>query len=182
MNNNNLIQLEYDFLESENNEFTIESLEKLKALLTIRRDGNVIYICHPKHLFESMVEDVDTKEIKCVDFDSINVKKMIELNDFGCYSIVEQTCSRRNNQFTYIMKKASYMIKRYEEKGISQFSYPFAILEEIYNGSAEPQYFVRGIVNCSQNGFSLAFNPLATKELPKESIWQKALRFGDNLN
>ena len=29
MNNNGLIQLEYDFLESENNEFTVESLKKL---------------------------------------------------------------------------------------------------------------------------------------------------------
>ncbi len=182
MNNNNLIQLEYDFLECENDEFTVESLEKLKALLTIRKDGNVIYICHPKHLFESMVEDVDTKEIKYVDFNSINVQKMFELNDFGHYSIVEQICSRRNNQFTYIMKKASHMLKKYQEMGVSQFSYPFVILEEIDNGLAEPQYFVRGIVNCSQKGFSIAFNPLAMKELPHESIWQRALRFGDNFN
>lgn len=182
MNNNGLIQLEYDFLESENNEFTVESLKKLKALLTIRRDGNIIYICHPKHLFESIIEDVDTKEIKYVDFDSINVKKMIELNDYGHYSIVEQICSTTNNQFTYIMKKASHMMKKYKEIGLSQFSYPFVILEQIYNGSTEPQYYVRGIINCSQNGFSLAFNPLATKELPQESVWQKALRFGDNFN
>lgn len=182
MNNNNLIQLEYDFLECENNEFTAESLEKLKALLTIRKNGNVIYICHPKHLFENMLEDVDTKEIKYVDFDSINVQKMIEFNDFGRYSIVEQICSKRNNQFTYIIKKASHMMKKYQEKGVSHFSYPFVILEEIYNGAAESQYFVRGIVNFSQKGFSLVFNPIAIKELPQESIWQKSLRFGDNFN
>ena len=80
------------------------------------------------------------------------------------------------------MKKASHMIKKYQKDGVSQFSYPFAILEEIYNGIEEPQYFVRGLVNCSQKGFSLVFNPLAIKKLPQESIWQKALRFGDNFN
>lgn len=107
---------------------------------------------------------------------------MIELNDFGRYLIVEQICSKRNNQFTYIIKKASHMLKKYQEKGVSHFSYPFVILEEIYNGVDEPQYFVRGIVNCSQKGFSLAFNPFAIKELPQESIWQKSLRFSDNFD
>ena len=39
------------------------------------------------------------------------------------------------------------MMKKYQEKEVSHFSYPFVILEEIYNGLAEPQYFVRGIIN-----------------------------------
>jgi len=182
MVSNNLVQLKYESLDWENGNFNAESLEKLTALLKIRREGNVIYICHPKHLFEVMTEDPDTKEIKHVDFDSINIEKLIKTNDFGRYSIVEQICSPKNNQFTYIMKKASHMIRRYQEKGVSKFSYPFVILEEIYNGVEGPQYFVRGIVNCSQEGFSLAFNPLAIKDSPKESVWQKALRFGDNFD
>lgn len=181
MESNNLVQLEYEPLNWENNTFDAESLKKLTALLKIREEGNVIYICHPKHLFEVMTEDPDTKQIRYVDFDSINVKKMIRLNDFGHYSIVEQICSKEKNQFTYIMKKASHMIKKYQEEGVPQFSYPFAILEETYGGPGEPQYFVRGIINCNQEGFSLAFNPLAIKTLPKESVWQKALRFSDNL-
>lgn len=180
MDSNNLVQLEYESLDWENGNFTAESLEKLTALLKIRKEGNVIYICHPKHLFEAMKEDPDTKKIKYVDFDSINVEKLIKINDFGRYSIVEQICSKTNNQFTYVMKKSSNMIKKYQEEGVSNFSYPFVILEEIDNGVEEPQYFVRGIINCSQEGFSLAFNPLAIKTLPKESVWQKALRFGDN--
>lgn len=182
MNKNNLTQLEYDFLECESNEFTAESLEKLKTLLTIRTEGNMIYICHPSHLFETMLEDSNTKEIKYVDFDNINVQKMINLNDFGRYSIIDQISPKKNNQFTYITKKASHMIKKYQEKGVSHFSYPFAILEEINSELSEPQYFVRGIIKCNQKGFSLAFNPLAVKELPQESVWQKALRFGHNFN
>ena len=182
MDSNNFVQLIYEPLYWGNANFNAESLEKLMALLKIRTEGNIIYICHPKHLFEVMEENPDTKEIKYVDFDSINVEKMFRLNDFGRYSIVEQIFSKKNNQLTYIMKKASHMIKKYQKEGVSQFSYPFAILEEIYNGVEEPQYFVRGLVNCSQEGFSLVFNPLAIKELPQESIWQKALRFGDNFN
>lgn len=182
MNSNNLVQLIYEPLSWENGNFTSESLEKLMALLEIRTEGNRVYICHPKHLFEVMEEDPDTKEIRYIDFDSINVEKMVRLNDFGCYSIVEQICYKKNNQFTYIMKKALHMIKKYQKEGVSQFSYPFAILEEIYNEVEGPQYFVRGLVNCSQEGFSLVFNPLAIKKLPQESIWQKGLRFGDNFN
>lgn len=182
MDSNNLVQLVHEPLYWENNNFNAESLEKLMALLTIRKEGNVIYICHPKHLFEVMKEDPDTKEIRYVDFNSINVEKMIRINDFGRYSIVEQICSKKSNQFTYIMKKAYHMIKKYREEGVPQFSYPFVILEKIYNGPEEPQYFVRGIVTCSQEGFSLAFNPLAIKKLPKESVWQKALQFGDNFD
>lgn len=182
MENDNLIQLEYDFLDCENNNFTAESMEKLKALLTIRKEGNIIYICHPKHLFETIVENFNTKELRYVDFDNINVEKMFRLNDFGRYSIVEQICSKKNNQFTYIMKKASHMIKKYQEEGVYQFSYPFVILEEINSQIEEPHYFVRGIVDCNQEGFSIAFNPLAIKFSPNGSVWQKALRFGDNFN
>ena len=115
MDSNNLVQLEYESLDWENGNFTAESLEKLTALLKIRKEGNVIYICHPKHLFEAMKEDPDTKKIKYVDFDSINVEKLIKINDFGRYSIVEQICSKTNNQFTYVMKKSSNMIKKYQE-------------------------------------------------------------------
>lgn len=182
MDSNNLVQLEYEPLDWENNNFNSESLEKLKTLLSIRKEGNVIYICHPKHLLEVIIEDPNTKKIRYADFDNINVEKMIRLNDFGRYSIVEQICSRKNNQFTYIMKKASHMINKPREEGSPKFSYPFVILEEIYNELEETQYFVRGIINCSQEGLSLAFNPLAIKTLPRESIWQKALKFGDNFN
>ena len=131
---------------------------------------------------ENIIVDPNTKEITHADFNSINVQKMMSLKDFGRYSIVEQICSTRDNQFTYIMKKASHMMLKYQKDGISQFSYPFVILEEIYNPFETPQYFVRGIIKCSQKGFSIAFNPLALKTTPSESVWQKGLRFGDNFN
>lgn len=181
MDSNNLVQLEYEPLAWENGNFSAEASEKLAALLKIRKEGNVIYICHPHHLLDKCVEDTDTKQLNMVDFDSINVEKMLQCNDFGRYSIVEQICSKNNNQYTYFLRRASHMIKKYKEQGVTQFSYPLVVLEEISNGFDKPQYFVRGIINCSQDGFSLAFNPLAIKALPKESIWQKALRFGDNI-
>lgn len=178
----NLVQLDYEFLEWKNNKFNDSSMEKLKSMLMIRKEGNIIYICHPRHLLDNIEIDFDTKEIKYVDFNSINVEKMKHYNDFGCYSIVEQICSKTDNQFTYILKKASHMIKKQKQEGISQIAYPFVILEEIHKEYDEPQYFVRGIVSCNQNGLALAFNPTAIKTMPKENIWQKGLRFGNNFN
>lgn len=180
MEMNNLTQLEYENLEWADNNFNANSMEKLKSLLMIKKDGDKIYICHPRHLLNSMEEDSKTKEIKYVDFDDIDVEKMIRYNDFGCYSMVEQLCSKKNNQYTYILKKASHMIKKYQQEGVSQFSYPFVILEEINKQCEEPQYSVRGIVSCNQKGFSIAFNPKAIKTMTKESVWQKGLRLGDN--
>lgn len=154
---------------------------KLKAMLSIRTEGNVIYLCHPRHLFDVLVEDPKTKMVQGIDWDSINVEKMKQYNDFGKYSIVEEN-SKGHNQFNYLQKRAAHMIKKYKEMGHSEWNYPIAILEEIDNGSSIPTYFARGIVNCNQEGISLAFSPVAVKEIPNESIWQKGLRFGDNFD
>lgn len=180
MKKENLIPLEYEHLDWENHNFSDESMEKLKAMLSIRNDGNLIYICHPRHLFDFVSEDFRTKEIRYVDFNSINIAKMMRYNDFGRYSLVDQICYKSNNQFTYFLKKASHMMKKYQREGLLEFSFPFAVLEEIHNGFEKPQYFVRGIINCSQNGFSLAFNPLAIKNIPNKSIFEKGLYFGNN--
>ncbi len=179
METNNLEVLSYEWNQQSDN---IETTKKLKAMLSIRTEGNVIYLCHPRHLFDVLIENPETKMTQGVDWDSINVEKMIQYNDFGKYSIVEEICSKRNNQFTYLQKKATHMMKKYKEMGHSEWNYPVAILEEIDHGSNLPTYFARGIVNFSQERISLAFNPLAMKENPKESIWQKGLRFGDNFD
>lgn len=181
MESENLMPLEYETLDYKNNKLSDISLEKLKAMLMIKEEGNIIYICHPKHLFDFIIEDFDTKEIKYVDFNSINIEKMMKYNDYGRYSIVEQICSKSNNQFTYVLKKASHMIKKYQDKGCPQFSFNFAVVEEIDNRFESPQYLVRGIISCNRNGFSLAFNPRVDKNISKESVWQKGLRLGDNL-
>lgn len=181
MSSNELLAMEYGFLEREDNGFTNESIDKLKALLTIRNDGDMIYICHPKHLFDNMIEDSETKEIEYVDLESINVQRMFDVGDYGHFSMVEQVCNRGNSPLKYIIKKAAHMMKRYKEKGVPQYTYPFVVLEEISHGSEEPTYFVRGIVTCDVNGLYLAFNPLAVKKLPNESVWEKGLRLGDNV-
>ena len=173
MEENNLESLSYKIVEFD---------EKIQAMLSIRTEGNVIYLCHPRHLFDVLKEDSETKKIQGVDWDSINVEKMIKYNDFGKYSIVEEICSKRNNQFTYLQRRATHVMKKYKEMGHSEWNYPVAILEEIDHGIHPPTYFARGIVSFSQEGISLAFNPLAVKESPKESVWQKGLRFGDNFD
>ena len=182
METNSLEVLSYESCGwSQQNDNTVID-EKLKAMLSIQTEGNVIYLCHPRHLFEVLTEDPETKMVQGIDWDSINVEKMMGYNDFGKYSIVEEICYKKNNQFGYLQKRATHMIKRYKEMGHSEWNYPIAILEEIDNGTNPPTYFARGIINYSQEGISLAFNPIAVKEIPKESIWQKGLRFGDNFD
>lgn len=175
-----LMLLEYEDLEWKDNSFSDSSMEKLNSMLMIKKDGNIIYICYPNHVFDKMEVDCTTKEIKAVDFGSVNIEKMRSINDFGRFSIVEQLCSKSNNQFTYILKKASHMIKKYKQEGKDEFSYPFLILEEIKKEDEDPQYFARGIISCNQKGFSIAFNKEAIKTMNTDSVWQKGLRFGDN--
>jgi len=156
--------------------------EKVKAMLSIRTEGNIIYLCHPRHLLDELKEDFETKMIQEINWDSINIEKMKKYNDFGRYSIVEEICYERNNQYSYLQRRGIHMLKKYKEMGHSEWHYPIAILEEIDHGINPPTYFVRGIVNFNQEGISLAFNPSAVKESPKESVWQKGLRFGDNFD
>ncbi len=99
------MMLEYEDLEMTDGVFSKQDLEKIKALLNIKKDGDVIYICHPRHLFDSLEEDPITKEIVSVDLDSINIERMLHINDYGRYSIVEQICYKAHNQYTYLMKK-----------------------------------------------------------------------------
>lgn len=172
--------LEYEDLEMNNGVLSESAKEKLQALLTIYCEGNVIYICHPRHLFGTLEENANTKEIVSVDLDSMNVDKMLSIGDYGRYSIVEQLCSKSNNQFTYLMKRVSHTIKKYRSTGAINFSYPLVILEEKYSQFTGFDYFVRGIISCNQDGIRIAFNPLAMRELPKTSTWEKGLRLGDN--
>lgn len=181
MNSDLLLSVDYELLEREDGRFSYESIDKLKALLTIRNDGDMIYICHPKHLFDNMLENGETKEVQYVDLNSINIQRMFDMGDYGHFSMVEQLCISGNAPLKYIMKKSAHMMKRYQEKGVPQYTYPFVVLEGTYHGSEEPTYFVRGIITCDMNGFYLAFNPLAVKKLPNESVWEKGLRLGDNV-
>jgi len=176
-----LEEINYDIVECPDKKFTEEALEKFQGILTIQKDGNIILICHPRHIFDGLSEDFDTKIINKVDWESINIEKMQKYNDYKEFSMVEQLCIPAKNQFAYLKKKARHMMKRYNELGIETFSYPFAIIEGVYHSQTdEYEYYARGILCATKNGFALGYNPNYIHIAGKESVWQKSLRMGDN--
>jgi len=79
-------------------------------------------------------------------------------DDYGCYSIIEQVYETENNQFNYIKKKASHMLRKYANDGASNYVYPLVIVEEM-DSDTDFTYFVRGIISCSQEEIKVAYNP-----------------------
>lgn len=152
------------------------AMEKMKEMLMLHDEGNVIYICHAKHAFDFLIEDQDTKRINAVDWDSVNVSKMKSYRDYGEYSMMKQMFNKKDNQYTYLYNRARHFMNKYRESD-SQMQYPLAIIEEKYYGEC----VARGIISCSQDGFHLAFSPKIIRKWPNENVWQKGLRMGDNL-
>lgn len=177
----NLEEINYELVECPNNRFTEEAKEKIKELLTIKVEGNSIYLCHPRHVFEGISEDFETKVISKVDWNSINIEMMKRYNDYGEFTIVEQLCYKNNNQYSYLSKRVKHMMKKYQDLGIEKFACPIAVVEEAYE---EPEntskYFARGIICATKNGFALGTAPNYTYSRKKESVWEKGLRLGDN--
>lgn len=181
MNDVNLIEVQYEQIPIINGKVDEEAMEKLNVLLTIYKDGNVIYLCHPKHLFEHYVENKETKEISMVDWNGIDINRMFHVNDYGHFSMVEQCYSSGRYNYQYLRKKSSHMMRKYLSEGKVEMVYPFVVLEEIYNSSDNTsEYFVRGMICCNQDGFQIAFNPKNDKKVLHESVWEKGLRMGDN--
>ena len=67
--------VEYQVLGDNINNLDLE----LDDILTIRDDRNVVYICHPNHVFKNCVTS-DNKEILSVDWDNIDINMMFLLN------------------------------------------------------------------------------------------------------
>lgn len=65
---------------------------------------------------------------------------------------------RKKNQFTYINKKSTHMMESFIKMKIPEVCYPFTILEE-KTINKQKFYSVRGIINCYQDGFEIAYNP-----------------------
>ncbi len=176
-----LEEINYDVVECEGNKFTEEAKDKLEELLTIRRDGNIILLCHPRHVFDKIKEDNETKLISKVNWDSINIEKMEQANDFGRYSMVEQICSREDNQFTYLQKRVCHAMEVSQDRGVEKPICPVAIIEGVYSEQKyEYDYYARGILCATKNGFAFGKSPNYVYLGHKESIWEKSLRFGDN--
>ncbi len=173
--------INYNIYESEGKTFTDEAKDKLKELLTIRRDGNILFLCHPRHIFDEIEEDRETKCIERVKWDSINISKMKQYNDYGKYSMVEQLCSPTDNQITYLKKRVTSGLEKCQREGIENPLLPIAVVEGVYDSKKDDYtYYARGIVCATKKGFLLGKSPNYVYMGAKESIWQKALRISDN--
>lgn len=179
----NLEDVNYDIVECPNKRFTAEAKDKLEEVLTIRRDGNIIILCHPRHVFDGIKEDAETRFIDRVDWDSINIEKMKEQNDYGKYSMVEQLCTPNHSQFTYFKKRVKHVMENCHSKGIDNPICPVAIIEGVYNTQTDSyNYYARGIICATKNGYAFGKSPNYVYLGHKESVWEKALRMGDNYN
>lgn len=125
-------------------------------LLAISDDKTALYICHPKHIFNKFIENDKTKQLEQVNWNSLNLKKLLRKKDFGYFTT--QNIDEKKNQFTYINKKSTHMMESFIKMKIPEVCYPFTILEE-KTINKQKFYSVRGIINCYQDGFEIAYNP-----------------------
>ncbi len=130
---------------------TSYGIEEVKNLLTLTEENNYLYICHPRHVFETLEEDKATKIITSIDWNSLNMSLVSRFDDYGKFSIFDQYFKK--NQFTYIQKRFDKMLKHYHMSGKDNFVFPLAIIEEVRGGVANKStYIPRGIICAGQTG------------------------------
>lgn len=172
---NQCIPLQYKNINLQQLLFDYHAIELLQLLLRTRNEFSKIYICFPEHILDRMIVDFNTKNVKAVDFNSINVEKMLRYADFGCYTSDDKNCSETNNPLNYLFNRAVHMIKKYRKYGTPQFSYPLVVLEATPTATGLTEYFIRGIISWHQNSFSVALNPSIHNSIIKEPAIQKSL-------
>ena len=175
-----LKKIQYDDIEC-NGSLATEAIDAIRELITISDDRNLLYICHPRHIFERIEEDKETKVITAVDFDSLNFSLMTRYDDYGRFSILNQFYNKGNNQFTYLDKRFSNMLRKYRAKGKEDLAYPLAIIEEersSFDGSCI--YIPKGIICAKQNGI-LVYNNVKDKQ-DKMNSWQKTLQMNSSFH
>lgn len=159
-----------------------EELEMyFKKMLTIIAEGNMLYIAHPNHVLTKYIANAETKVITDIDWNGIDIPKLRSIDDTGKYSIVNQYCNKNDNQLTFIQKKAKHVLKRYQVDGHVDYTYPLVIIEEIAHSNEASNYYIRGIISCTKDGFQFSFNPTYKLNIEKKSIWAKSLSFTDTL-
>ena len=175
-----LKKIQYDDIEC-GEALATEAIDAIRELITISNDKNLLYICHPRHVFENIEEDRETKVITAVDFDSLNFSLMTRYDDYGRFSILNQFYNKGNNQFTYLDKRFSNMLRKYRAKGKEDLAYPLAIIEEersSFDGSCI--YIPKGIICAKQNGI-LVYNNVKDKQ-DKMNSWQKTLQMNSSFH
>ncbi len=170
-----LEKVEYNDVKC-NGSLSLSTITEIKDLLTINDDGNLLYICHPRHIFENLEEDKETKIITSVDWDSINISLLAKYDDYGRFSVIDQYFRNSKNQFAYLNRRFSKMLKKYHENGNENFAYPLAIIEKVKENDDNSSYIPRGIVCAKQDGLMIC-NKMSNENI---NTWQKTLRFKNN--
>ncbi len=150
----------------------LEAITEIKDLLTITKENSLLYICHPRHIFERIIEDDKTKIIIGVDWDSINTSLITKYDDYGRFSIVDEYFRSGKDQFTYVNKRFTNMLKKYSSKGNNDFTYPLAIIEEEKDRiTNEKTYIPRGII-CAKQGGVLLCNKMNSLEKTPQKVYK----------
>lgn len=145
----------------------LETVTEIKDLLTLTKENNLLYICHPRHIFERIIEDDKTKVVTDVDWNSININLISRYDDYGRFSIIDEYFRSGKDQFTYVNKRFTNMLRKYSSKGNNNFTYPLAIIEE-ENDNNEKKYIPRGIICAKQNEILLCNRMNVLEKAPQK--------------
>lgn len=167
-----------DFLKYRNIEykkgegFTKEGQELFKDMLSVIDDGHCIHICHPNHLFNTKYVIGNSLEIDRINWEDIDVNKMIEIGDYKTFIMPDV-----KESFRYVHKRLGHQILKKIELNQDEQSYLVVLEEYILDG--ESNYLVRGIIKGDKNGYSMAFNPEYEKTIAS-NVWERSIRFSGN--
>ena len=138
-------------------------------------DNHSIHICHPNHIFAGAKPiTADVREMANINWDDIDVAKMIRINDFQTF--VSPDCSKA---FRYVHERLGHQIMGEVKKGNKDGAVSYLVVLEQYPFDHDNYYLVRGIIRGDYEGYSLAFNPEYQATIPK-SVWERSLRMGDH--
>lgn len=146
--------------------------KKMRDMLSVWDDGHCIYITHPNHIFKgAKLITPDTREIKHVNWNHIDVEKMFRMNQAQIF-----LSSNYNEAFRYVHNHMESQIKQEAEKRNQDSTICHLAVVEQYRFEYENYYLVRGIIKRDYNGYRIAFNPEYKDTTPK-SVLEKSLRF-----
>lgn len=144
----------------------------IQDMLSVWDECHCIYICHPNHVFGGpKLLTKDVKDIKCVNWDDINIEEMFEIDSYGVFW--DSDCSAA---FKYIHNYMMPHIMKAVQKGNIENASRYLTIVEQYSYDNEDYYLIRGIVKGDNKGYSVAFNPEYQKAIPKTGL-DKSLRF-----
>lgn len=156
-----LEKLQYDV---DNEKSYSQMKTEIEDILSITDENSFLYICHPRHAFRTLEEDKETKLITDVDWNSLDMELVTKFDDYGKFSILDQYFHSNKNQFTYLRKRFSKMLKSYFENGNEQFVYPLAVIEEKRDKlTNKSSYTPRGIICARQGGIMVCSREKAKK-------------------